>query len=70
MAFTQSQLDALDAAIATGALEVRFADRSVRYNSIADMMKARTFVALELMRQNGQTPIRQVRFYSDKGYSD
>ena len=38
MAWTQTDVDALKAAIATGALEVRYADgRHVRYRSLADM---------------------------------
>lgn len=41
MAFTQTQLDALEAAIASGTLEVRYGDKSVRYQSTADMIRAR-----------------------------
>jgi hypothetical protein len=38
MAYVQSDLDALEKAIATGAAEVRYADgRTVRYRSLQDM---------------------------------
>jgi hypothetical protein len=38
MAFTQTDLDAIRAAKATGALEVRYADgRQVRYRSLTEM---------------------------------
>ena len=41
MAYQQSDLDMLQAAIASGVLEVRYADgRTVRYQSIEGMMTA------------------------------
>jgi len=46
MAFKQSDLDTLDAAIASGILQVTYADgRSVRYQTGADMLKARETIA-------------------------
>ena len=48
MAFTQDQLTALEAAIASGTLEVRIGDKMVRYQSIADMIKARDLVRDQL----------------------
>jgi hypothetical protein len=47
MAFQQSDLDNLDAAIASGVLETRFADgRTVRYQEVEQMIAARqTIVA-------------------------
>lgn len=45
MAFSQTDLDALDAAIASGALKVRYNDREVQYQSLADLLKARALVA-------------------------
>ncbi|MCP3916153.1 MAG: hypothetical protein GY711_11405 [bacterium] len=50
MAFTQEQLDALEAAIAEGAQEVRYQDKSVRYNSLAEMRRLRA----EMKRELGQ----------------
>jgi len=48
MAFTQQQLDALDAAIASGSKKVKYADKEVEYQSIADMLRVRDLMAQEL----------------------
>ena len=48
MAFSQSQLDALEAAIAAGTLEVRMGDRAVRYQNTADLIRARDLVRDQL----------------------
>lgn len=45
MAFTQTQLDALDAAIASGELIVKYDGREVTYRSFDQLVKARNFVA-------------------------
>lgn len=45
MAFTQTQLDALDAAIASGELTVKYDGREVTYRSFDQLVKARNFVA-------------------------
>ena len=37
----QAQIEALDAAMATGELIVRYGDRSVTYRSVDELMKAR-----------------------------
>lgn len=42
---TQAQIDALDAAIATGILTVTFNSRTVTYQSISDLLKARALIA-------------------------
>lgn len=50
---TQADLDAINDAIDTGALEVRFADgRLVKYRSLADMRSIRDEIASAL----GQVP--------------
>lgn len=46
--FTQAQYDALNAAIANGTTQVRFADRTVQYRSIDEMMRVRRLMAREL----------------------
>lgn len=49
MAFSSADLAALDAAIAAGVTEVRFADmRVVRYGTTADLLKARAFIASQI----------------------
>jgi len=45
MALTQSDVDRLDAAIATSELEVEVDGRRVRYRSIADLISARQHAA-------------------------
>lgn len=48
MAFSQDQLTALESAIAQGALSVRFADRTVTYHSLSEMLKLRDTMRAEL----------------------
>lgn len=48
MAFTTEQLAALEAAIATGATKVKYSDKEVTYNSLADMLKLRNIMRGEL----------------------
>lgn len=45
MALTQTDLDALDAAIASGTLSVEFDGRKVSYQSTAALIQARQHVA-------------------------
>ncbi len=63
MAFTQAQLDAIDTAITSGALSVRFQDREITYRSLKDLLAARTIIATAL----GQPAIRQVRMETKTG---
>lgn len=44
VAFTQTQLDAIDAAISKGELVVQFADRRVQYRSIHELLQARAVI--------------------------
>ena len=48
MAFTLDQLNALDAAIASGTKSVKYADKEVEYQSLADMLRVRDLMAQEL----------------------
>lgn len=48
MALSQTDLDTLDTAIATGTLEVQLAGRRVRYQSTEQLIKARAHVAAVL----------------------
>ncbi|SMD18519.1 hypothetical protein [Rhizobium sp. RU36D] len=48
MAFTQTDLDAINAAIATGAKRVRFQTHEVEYHSIAEMLRARDVIRAEI----------------------
>lgn len=46
--FTQEQLSELEKAIASGCLEVKYSDKSIRYRSIDEMLKARDIMRREL----------------------
>jgi hypothetical protein len=48
MAYTIEQYNALQAAIAEGALSVRYADKSVTYRSLDEMMRILKLMATEL----------------------
>ena len=48
MAFTQTQLDSLETAIASGTLEVKTGDKSVRYHSLDEMIKLRDVIRNQL----------------------
>jgi len=44
VAWTQQQLDAIEAAIASGELTVRFGDRTVTYRSMDELLQARAVI--------------------------
>lgn len=48
MAFTQTDLDNINAAIATGEMSVEVNGRKVVYRSMSDLLKARTTIASDL----------------------
>lgn len=49
MAFTTTQLDALEAAIGTGELVVEYDGKKVQYRNMADLIRARDLVRSELI---------------------
>ena len=64
MAFTQTDLDKIQSAIATGTLHVAFADRSVTYRSIDELEKAEKRIQAALDTASGTAKTRMVRLYS------
>lgn len=48
MAWTQTDLAAIERAIATGARRVRFQTHEVEYQSVADMMKVRDAIRAKI----------------------
>ena len=58
MAFTQTQLDALEAAIASGTLIVHYGDKMVRYQTTADMIRARDLIRDQLAAASNATGSR------------
>lgn len=67
MAYTQTQLEALQAALASGELEVSHEGRRVRYRSIAELKDAIAQVQSQLNSQAGKKPVRLIRVASTKG---
>jgi len=68
MAFTQSDLDALDAARKQGAKRIRFQDRDFEFDSIDDYIKLRNLILNDIAQQIGPQQIRQVRIYTRSGW--
>ena len=69
MAYSQADLDTLDAAIAAGALSVRTAEKTVTYFSIAELKAARAHIAEQLAIQAGR-PRRAVFYFTPCGRRD
>ncbi|HPT27530.1 MAG TPA: hypothetical protein PLZ95_14015 [Bryobacteraceae bacterium] len=69
MAYTQSQLEALEAALASGTLRVSFEGRSVEYRSVDEIKKALAEVKAALAAADPATPrTRMIRVYTEKGF--
>lgn len=70
MAVTQSDIDALTAAIASGERQVTIGSQSVTYRSIDDLIKARDTLMRDLATQTGTAPRpRHTRlYYAGRGY--
>ena len=69
MAYTESQLEALEEALASGTLRVSFEGRSVEYRSIDEIKKAIAEVKAGLASANPATPrTRMIRVFTEKGF--
>lgn len=55
MAFSESQLSALETAISQGALEVQYNDRRIRYYSLSDMIRLRDSMRAEMGLETPKT---------------
>lgn len=66
MAFTQTQLDAVEAAIASGELKVMFDGREVWYRSISDLLLARDTIKASL-QSAGTIPTVIRTSYASRG---
>lgn len=65
MAFTQADIDALDAAMKLGTLRVRYQDgREVTYRSLDDMMRIRTMMQGDVS-EAPRTALGTVRIYPE-----
>lgn len=56
MAYTLTQLSALEAAMASGHLEVQYADKKVKYQDVGEMRKLRAEMRAELIAGGTLTP--------------
>ncbi|AOS78307.1 MULTISPECIES: phage head-tail joining protein [Hydrogenophaga] len=73
MAYTQAQLDALEAALAKGEKRVTFGDKTVEYRSVDELMAAIEAVKRNLFEQAAATGLwpgapRQIRVTTGKGF--
>lgn len=70
MAFTQQHITALETAIASGTLSVRYGDRQVTYQSLSDMRRLLKQMRSEVAGAAGQRPrSRTMRMYqAGSGY--
>jgi hypothetical protein len=73
MAYTETQLQALEAALAEGERRVTFADKTVEYRSVDELMAAIREVRRGLLQQAAETGLlpgapRQIRVTTRKGF--
>lgn len=69
MPFTQTDLDNVNRAIASGVTEVRFADgRLVTYRGVKDLMIAKLDIETELLSASSSTIVRQIRPIIGRGW--
>lgn len=61
MAYSIAQLTALESALASGHLEVQYADKKVKYQTTADMMKLRNQMLAELTAAGLMSPPTNAR---------
>ena len=72
MAYTQEQLDALEAALAKGEKRVSFGDKSVEYRTVEELRLAIRVIEKGLAEQATATGLiapspRQIRITTNKG---
>lgn len=67
MAWTQADIDALEAALKTGVLTVHYADRSVTYRSLAEMLQLRATMKDTVLGAAGTAKARPSFAKTSKG---
>jgi len=68
MAFTETDLEVICRAIATGELSVTFADRTVTYRSMTDLLLAKEIIEGEIAAAAGRS--KQTLGYAVKGFDE
>jgi|TARA_B110000495_G_scaffold168304_1_gene155173 hypothetical protein len=64
--YTQTQLDALDTALAEGVLTIEYDGRRVTYRSLAEMQSIRGRIYRSLQVDAGTRTTRQIDVYASK----
>lgn len=67
MAYTNADREALERALAKGERRVTFGDKTVEYRSVDELREALREINTQLARDQGRTPVRQIRVTTDKG---
>ena len=67
-AYTETQLQALKRALATGERRVSFDGKSVEYRTVDELQAAIRAVETELARSAGKPAARQIRVTTSKGF--
>ncbi len=68
MAWTQADLDAIEAAIAQGERTVEYQDRRVTYRTIQELLDARAQIQRVVIAASASPKKRQTRVETRKGY--
>jgi len=68
MSYTADQLSALQNALARGEKRVTFGDKTVEYRSVSEIKDAIATIQRSLNQSAGQTPARQIRINTHKGF--
>ena len=70
MAFSASDLTAIETAIKSGELEVEYGDRRVKYRSVSELLKAYEIIkgAVNEPAASSSRKAKQVRFASKRGF--
>jgi hypothetical protein len=68
MAFTQADIDSLDATHKAGLRRARFADRDVEWETVDDYLKLRNLMVNDVAQQSGPPQVRQVRVGTTSGW--
>lgn len=74
MAVSQSDIDALNAALATGEKQVTLDNQTIIYRTVSDLILARNYMQEQLNRDNAiaankRKPKRVGLYYSGRGYN-
>ncbi len=64
----EARREALDQAIGSGRLKVRYADREETYHSIADLQRARSFVQRQIDKLEGVKRPKSIKIAYRSGY--